>query len=168
MAKLTFKGNPVTTVGYIPMVGDRAPNFNLTRSDLSEITLRDFAGRYVLLNVFLSLDTSTCARSVRRFNREATRLKHTRVLNVSMDLPFAQQRFCVAEKIKNCETVSAFRSTFKKDWRLEIMDAGLQGLCSRAVIILDEHHNVIYSEHVTEITDEPNYKKALAVLAGNK
>jgi len=168
MAKLTFKGKPVTTLGYIPVEGERAPNFSLTRNDFSEVTLNDFRGRCLLLNIFLSLDTSTCARSVRRFNRDAARLKDTVVLNVSMDLPFAQKRFCVAEKIKNCETVSAFRSTFKKDWRLEILDAGLQGLCSRAVIIMDENYTVIYSEQVSEITEEPDYKKALAALAGFK
>jgi len=166
MAKLAFKGKPITTVGYIPIEGERAPNFSLTRNNLSEVTLHDFKGRRLLLNIFLSLDTSTCARSVRQFNREAAHLEDTVVLNVSMDLPFAQRRFCVAEKIKNCETVSAFRSTFKKDWRLEILDVRLQGLCSRAVIILDGNHTVLYSEHVSEITNEPDYKKALAALVG--
>lgn len=165
MAKITLKGNPVNTVGDLPKVGSTAPDFKLVKNDLSEVSLANFTGKRKILNIFPSVDTGTCALSVRRFNASAGSLKNTVVLCVSEDLPFAQKRFCGAEGISNVETLSAFRSTFSSDYHLEIIDSPLKGLCSRSVVILDENNKIIYTEQVAETTSEPNYEKALAALA---
>lgn len=164
MAQITLKGNPVQTVGELPKVGTSVSDFKLVKNDLSEATLASYAGKNKVLNIFPSVDTGTCATSVRKFNQEAANLKNTVVLNISADLPFAQARFCGAEGIKNCETISSFRSSFGKNWGLEIADSPLAGLLSRAVIVLSPDNKVLYTEQVSEIVDEPNYEKALKAI----
>lgn len=164
MAKVTLKGNSFHTIGDLPKTGSTAPDFKLTRNDLSEVTLANYAGKRKVLNVFPSIDTATCALSVRKFNEKASAIKNTVVLCVSADLPFAQKRFCGAEGIQNVETLSTFRSHFSKDYHLEMEDSPLKGLCSRVVIVLDENNQVLHSEQVAEIANEPNYEAALAVL----
>ncbi|MBF0360905.1 MAG: thiol peroxidase [Oligoflexia bacterium] len=164
MSKITLQGNPVNTRGTLPAIGVVAPDFNLVKTDLSEVDLKSFGAKKKVLNIFPSLDTPTCAMSVRRFNKEATDLNNVVVLNISADLPFAQKRFCGSEGINNSETLSSFRSTFAKDYNLDILDSPLAGLCSRVVLILNENNKVIYSEQVSEITNGPNYEKALEAL----
>ncbi|WP_374077111.1 thiol peroxidase [Bdellovibrio bacteriovorus] len=164
MASITLKGNPVNTSGQLPEKGTVAKDFKLVKNDLSEVSLQSFAGKKKVLNIFPSVDTGTCAASVRKFNQEAAKLNNTVVLNISADLPFAQARFCGAEGIKNCETISSFRSTFGKDWGLQITDSPLMGLLSRAVVTLSEDNKVLYVEQVSEIVDEPNYEAALASI----
>jgi thiol peroxidase len=164
MAKITLKGNPINTNGEIPRVGAAVPDFKLVKNDLSEIALSGYGRKNKVLNIFPSLDTSVCALSVKRFNQEAAELVNVVVLNISADLPFAQKRFCGAEGIANAETLSAFRSTFAKDYGLAIVDGPLAGLCARVVIVLDENNKVRHSQLVTEITEEPDYAKALAAI----
>jgi thiol peroxidase len=159
---VTLKGNPIHTEGELPKVGGVAPDFRLTRNDLSEVSLKDYAGKKKIVSIFPSVDTPICALSVRQFNEKAAALKDSVVLNISADLPFAQKRFCAAEGIKNVETLSTFRSNFAKDWKVEITDSALRGLCSRAIVVLDENNRVLYTEQVAEIGQEPNYEKALA------
>lgn len=165
MAKITLKGNPVNTVGELPKVGVQAKNFTLVKGDLSKATLGDFKGSKLVLNIFPSLDTGTCAASVRYFNKAAAELENTKVLCISRDLPFAQNRFCGAEGIQNVVTLSDFATgEFGKNYGLEIADGPLQGLHSRAVVILDENGKVIYNEQVREIVNEPDYENALKAL----
>jgi thiol peroxidase len=164
MANITLKGNPVRTSGELPKTGSSAPNFKLVRGDLSEVTLGTYDGKRKVLNIFPSIDTGTCAMSVRTFNKEAGDLNNTTILNISADLPFAQTRFCGAEGIKTAETLSSFRSTFAKDYGLQMTDGPLAGLCSRAVIVLDESNKVLYTEQVGDIVSEPNYAAALKAL----
>lgn len=165
MATVTLKGNPINTIGALPEPGSKAPGFSLTKGDLSNIQLDDYKGAKVVLNIFPSVDTGTCAQSVRQFNKEAAELKNTKVLCVSKDLPFAQGRFCGAEGIANVEMLSDFRDgNFGKAFGLEFVDGPLKSLHSRAVVVLDEEGKVIYTEQVGEIVDEPNYKAALEVL----
>lgn len=165
MAKVTLKGNEVNTIGQLPAVGQPAPDFKLVNSDLKDVSLADYKGKKVILNVFPSLDTSTCATSVRKFNEQASSLDNTVVLCISNDLPFAQNRFCGAEGIKNVQTLSGFRNTeFGKAYGVEIVDSVLKGLDARAVVVIDEQGVVKYTELVPEIVDEPNYEKALAAL----
>ncbi|MBU2526858.1 MAG: thiol peroxidase [Bacteroidetes bacterium] len=165
MAHITLKGNPVTTSGQLPAKGTSAPDFLLVKNDLSTVCKADFAGHFLVLNIFPSIDTGTCAASVRAFNQKASALSHTKVLCVSRDLPFAQARFCGAEGINNVDTVSDFRSgTFGKAYGLEITDGPLKGLHSRAVVVINPDGNVIYTGQVGEIVDEPNYEAALAAL----
>lgn len=164
MASITLKGNPVNTIGNLPAPGTVAADFKLVRNDLSEVNLSTFAGKKKVLNIFPSIDTGTCAASVRRFNQEAAGLSNTVVLNISADLPFAQARFCGAEGIKNCEALSSFRSDFGSAWGLQIVDSPLKGLLSRAVVTLSEDNKVLHVEQVSEIVDEPNYQAALASL----
>jgi thiol peroxidase len=161
MANITLKGNPVHTAGELPAVGSTAKDFKLVKSDLSEVTLANYAGKTKVLNIFPSIDTGTCAASVRRFNQEAANLNNTVVLNISADLPFAQARFCGAEGIKNVETLSSFRSTFGKDWGLQITDSPLAGLLSRSVVTLSADNKVLYTEQVKETANEPDYESAL-------
>lgn len=156
--KITLKGNPIETNGTLPK--GRAPDFTLVRQNLSEVTLKDYQGKKKILNIFPSLDTATCSLSVKTFNEKADCL----VLHISKDLPFAQKRFCGAEGLDHVETLSAFRSSFAKDYGLEITTGPLKGLCSRAVIVIDEQDNVIYTEQVPEITQEPNYDRALEAV----
>lgn len=165
METIFFKGTPCHTYGNIPAVGTKAPAFSLVTKSLDDIQLSDYEGRRVILNVFPSLDTPVCAASVRRFNEEASRLDNTTVICVSMDLPFAQSRFCTAEGIDRLVVASAFRSpVFAQNYGLQIVDGPLSGLLARAVLVLDEKHNIIFSDLVQEITDEPDYKAALSVL----
>lgn len=165
MATITLKGNPVHTIGNLPAKGSNAPDFKLTKTDLSETTLADYIGKRIVLNIFPSIDTSTCAMSVRQFNAKAQSLKNTVVLCVSMDLPFAHGRFCGAEGLKDVISASVFRSPeFGKNYGLTITDGPLAGLLSRSVVIIDENKKVIYTEQVPEITIEPDYEKALAAL----
>lgn len=165
MSKVTLKGNPVNTIGDLPKVGSKAPEFSLVGSNLSEVKNADFAGKNLILNIFPSLDTATCAASVRRFNLEASKLKNTAVVCVSKDLPFAHSRFCVAEGIENVVSASEFRSNnFGKNFGVMITDGPLQGLLARAVVVLDKEGTVLYSEFATEITLEPDYQLALDSL----
>ena len=165
MARITFKGNPVQTAGALPAVGSAAPDFKLTKSDLSDTSLKDYLGKRVVLNIFPSLDTPVCAASVRRFNAEATKLENTVVLCVSRDLPFAQGRFCAAEGLNNVITASEYKnSTLSAAYGVRIQDGPLSGLLSRAVVIIDENGKVKYTEQVPEIVQEPDYAAALAAL----
>ncbi|MBW6533951.1 MAG: thiol peroxidase [Mariniphaga sp.] len=165
MAKITLKGNPVNTVGELPELGEKAKDFTLVKDDLSRVSLDDFKGQKLVLNIFPSLDTGTCAASVRHFNKVAADLKNTKVLCISRDLPFAQARFCGAEDIENVVTLSDYATgKFGKNYGLEIADGPLAGLHSRVVIILDENGKVTYTQQVPEIVDEPNYEEALAAL----
>lgn len=165
MANIKFKGVPTTTRGDIPAVGDKLPDFQLTKNDLSKVSLKDFAGSKLVLNVFLSLDTGTCGTSVRTFNKLAAGLKNTIVLCISRDLPFAQKRFCGTEGIENAITLSDFATRqFGKDYNLEIIDTAMAGLLSRVVIVADEHGKVIYTEQVQEASEEPDYDAALKAL----
>lgn len=165
MSSVTFKGQSITTSGDLPQVGSDAPDFQLVRSDLSEVSLKNYAGKKKVLNIFPSIDTGVCATSVRKFNEKAGGLDNTAVLCISMDLPFAQNRFCGAEGIQNVEMLSAFRSSFPRDYGLQITSGPVAGLCSRAVVVLDENSKVLYTEQVPEIGQEPDYDKALAALS---
>lgn len=165
MAKLSLHGNAIHSAGELPSVGSKAPDFKLTAGDLSEKSFQDFEGKKIILNIFPSIDTGTCAASVRRFNQEASQLDDTVVLCISRDLPFAQQRFCGAEGLENVVTLSEFRDTsFSDAYQLRITDGPLAGLMSRAVVIIDQQGKVIYTEQVKEIVDEPNYEAALNSL----
>lgn len=167
MANITLKGNPIKTKGKLPKVGKKAPDFKLVKNDLSVARLKDYRGSKVILNIFPSLDTGTCAASVRRFNEEAAKLENTKVLCISRDLPFAQARFCGAEGIENVETLSDFaKGKFGRKYRLYIKNGPLAYLHSRAIVILDEEGVVTYTEQVPEIVDEPDYQAALAALNG--
>lgn len=161
MSMITLKGTPIETSGQLPAVGTTSPEFKLVKSDLSEVTLANFAGKKKILNIFPSIDTGTCAMSVRQFNKEASDLPGVTILNIAADLPFAQSRFCAAEGIKNAETLSSFRSKFATDFGLQMMTGPLAGLCSRCVIVLDENNKVLYTEQVSDIVDEPNYAAAI-------
>jgi thiol peroxidase len=165
MAQITLQGNPINTIGKLPETGSKAPGFNLVANDLSVKSLTDYKGKKVVLNIFPSLDTGTCAASVRRFNAEASKLENTVVLCISKDLPFAQARFCGAEGLEDVHNLSDFRDgKFGKDYGVEIIDGPLAGLESRAVVVLDEKGTVIYTQQVAEIVDEPDYEAALAAL----
>ena len=164
MADITFKDSPVTTIGELPTVGSKAPSFDLVGSDLSPVTLADFAGKKIVLNIFPSLDTGVCAKSVRTFNEKAAGLEGTVVLNVSMDLPFAQARFCGAEGIENAIAASGFRSSFGSDYGVTFTSGPLEGLFSRSVVVIDGDGTVAYTQQVAETTNEPDYDAALAAL----
>jgi thiol peroxidase len=165
MAAITLGGNPINTNGSLPQVGSKATDFQLVKSDLSVAALADYAGSKLVLNIFPSIDTGTCATSVRTFNAKAGALENTKVLCISRDLPFAQKRFCGAEGLENVENLSDFKEgSFGKNYGLEIVDGPLAGLHSRVVIVLDENGVVKHAEQVGEIADEPNYEAALASL----
>lgn len=165
MAKTHFQGKEVHTRGNMPEVGAAAPDFKLVKNDLSEISLSDFKGKRLVLNMFPSVDTGVCAMSVRRFNQEASKLDNTVVVCASQDLPFAFGRFCGAEGIEDVITASDFRYfSLAEGYNLLMVDGPLGGLLARSVIVIDENGKVIYTELVDEITTEPNYEAALAVL----
>lgn len=165
MSQVTLKGNPVNTVGTLPAQGVEAPNFTLVKSDLSEVSLSDYKGTRVILNIFPSIDTGTCATSVRQFNQKASDLDNTVVLCISKDLPFAHNRFCGAEGIKNVVSLSAFRdSGFEKAYGVGMVDGPLKGLVARSVVVVDEEGKVAYTQLVGEIVDEPDYESALKAL----
>nr|WP_315147065.1 thiol peroxidase [uncultured Flavobacterium sp.] len=165
MASITLGGNPVHTSGELPKVGTKLADFKLVKNDLSIASLSDFAGSKLVLNIFPSIDTGTCATSVRTFNATAAQLENTKVLCISRDLPFAQKRFCGAEGIENVVNLSDFKDgSFGKTNGLEIADGVLAGLHSRCIIVVDGNGSVIYTEQVPEIANEPNYEAALAAL----
>jgi len=165
MSSITLGGNPVNTSGELPKIGTQLADFKLVKNDLSIATLADFAGKKVVFNIFPSIDTGTCAASVRKFNETAANLTNTVVLCVSRDLPFAQKRFCGAEGIENVVNLSDFKDgSFGKTNGLEIIDSVLAGLHSRAILVIDEKGTILHTEQVNEIADEPNYEAALAVL----
>jgi thiol peroxidase len=165
MAKVTLKGNPLNTAGDLPKVGSVAPAFSLVRTDLSEVSAKDLAGQRVVLNIFPSLDTPTCAASVRKFNARANEKPNTTILCVSADLPFAQKRFCGAEGLDNVVPASVFRTPdFGKAYGVTLMDGPMKGLLARAVVVVDGAGKVVHTELVPEIAQEPDYNAALAVL----
>ncbi|WP_044408119.1 thiol peroxidase [Thiomicrospira microaerophila] len=165
MATITLKGNPIETVGELPAIGTMAPEAALTQADLNDILLADLKGSRLVLNVFPSIDTSVCAASVRAFNQQAAQLDNTKVLCISADLPFAQARFCGAEGIENLMMLSTFRhDVFGSAFGLTIKTGPLAGLLSRAIILIDETGQIIYTEQVPEIAQEPNYSAALTSL----
>lgn len=166
MSSVTLKGNPVAVGGKLLTKGDKAPDFQLADAKRNLLGLDAFSGKRKVLNIFPSIDTPTCATSVRTFNKEASSVSNTVVLCVSADLPFAQSRFCGAEGLENVVTLSTFRDTakFGNDYGVLITDSSLAGLTARAVVVLDENNQVLHSELVGEIADEPNYAAALAVL----
>ncbi|EHM47567.1 MAG: thiol peroxidase [Yokenella regensburgei] len=162
-----FQGNPVSVKGAIPQKGAKAQAFTLVAKDLSDVALSQYSGKRKVLNIFPSIDTGVCAASVRKFNQLASELNNTVVLCISADLPFAQSRFCGAEGLGNVVTLSTLRApAFLADYGVAIAEGPLSGLAARAVVVLDENDNVIHSELVNEITEEPNYDAALAVLKG--
>ncbi len=162
MATVTLKGNPIHTSGALPAVGSKAPAYTLVNGDLAPLTSASLAGKRVVLNIFPSIDTATCATSVRKFNVEAAKLTDTTVVCVSLDLPFAQKRFCGAEGITGVVIGSAFRSSFATDFGLRLTDGPLEGLTARAVVVVDRDGTVLYTELVGEIAHEPDYAAALA------
>lgn len=165
MATVTLKGNAFNTVGELPKINLQAPDFNLVKGDLSTVSLSDFSGKKIVLNIFPSIDTGTCAASVRAFNKQASELNNTVVLCISRDLPFAQNRFCGAEGIENVITLSDFKTgQFGKDYGNLIADGPLAGLLSRSIVVINENGNVVYTEQVSETVDEPNYTEALKNL----
>lgn len=164
-SSVMLKGNPVDVAGNLPQIGSTAPNFTLVNSELADVTLDSFAGKRKVLNLFPSVDTPTCASSVREFNKRAGSLDNTVVINISADLPFAQKRFCAAEGIENVINLSTMRGRdFLMNYGVLIFSSKLAGLAARAVIILDENDVVKYIELVPEITQEPNYDAAIALL----
>ncbi len=166
MATITLKGNEIHTNGNLPETGKTAPDFELVGADLSVSKLSNYKGSKVILNIFPSIDTGICAASARTFNKEASGLTNTKVLCVSRDLPFAQGRFCAAEGLEDVINLSDFRTgQFGKDYGLEIVDGPMQGLHSRAVIVVDEEGTVVYTEQVPEIVQEPDYAAALKMLS---
>jgi thiol peroxidase len=164
MAHITRRGTPTTTVGELPPVGSKAPGFTLTAGNLEDVTQDHWAGRRLVLNIFPSVDTNTCAMSVRTFNALASTLENATVLCVSNDLPYAQSRFCGAEGLSNVATASAFRSDFGDVYGVRILDGALRGLLARAVVVIDTDGIVIHTELVDDIGHEPNYDAAIAAL----
>jgi len=165
MATITLEGNEIHTVGELPAVGSDAPAFTLTNSEMGETSLSDFAGKKVILNIFVAIDTGICAESTRRFNSAAGSLDNTVVLCISADLPPTLGRFCGAEGLDNVITLSTFRNPeFGQDYGLTIADGPIRGLTSRSVIVIDENGKVAYTEQVPEIAQEPDYDAALAKL----
>jgi len=165
MASITLGGNPIHTSGELPAVGTKMADFKLINTDLAIVSLSDFAGKKVVFNIFPSVDTGTCAASVRQFNKNASTLDNTTVLCISRDLPFAQKRFCAAEELENVVSLSDFKNgEFGKTNGLEMTDGPLAGLHSRVIIVIDENGIVTHTEQVGEIADEPNYEAAIAIL----
>jgi len=165
MAKTALGGNEANTVGNLPAIGSQAPDFTLTKNDLSDVTLAHYSGKKLIMNIFPSIDTGICSASTRRFNMEAAKLGDTRIVCVSKDLPFAFARFCEAEGIQNLDTLTAFRNpSFGIDYGIELADSGFKGLLARAIVVLDFDGKVVYTELVPEIGQEPEYDSALAAL----
>ncbi|GAB1348931.1 thiol peroxidase [Ignavibacteriales bacterium] len=165
MAEITLKGNKINTIGFLPEVGTEVPDFSLVNTSLAEVTLADYKGKKLVLNIFPSLDTGICAASIRRFNAEASKFENTEVLCISMDLPFAHSRFCTTDGLDKVSGLSGFRnSSFGEDYGVTIVEGGFSGLYSRAVVVVNEEGKVIYKEQVPEIAQEPNYEAAIAAL----
>ena len=165
MANITFKGNPISTVGQLPATGAPAPAFTLVGTDLSDVTLESLAGRQVVLNIFPSVDTGVCAQSVRTFNEKAAGLENTTVVCASADLPFALNRFCGAEGIENVVSASSFRGDFGQTYGVTMAEGPLAGLLSRAVVVIDAGGKVVHTEQVPEIGQEPDYDAAISALS---
>ncbi len=167
MASITLKGNKISTSGELPAKGAKAPDFSLTGVDLADVKLGDFAGKTVVLNIFPSIDTPTCAASVRRFNAEVDKLGGAAVLCVSADLPFAHKRFCGAEGLDNVRSLSDMRDKgFGERYGVKIVDGPLAGLLARAVVVVNGNGEVTYTQLVPEVTEEPNYDAAIAAVKG--
>lgn len=164
MADITFKGNPIHSIGSLPEVGSMIKDFALVNDKLEEKNRADYEGKNKIFNIFPSIDTGICAASARKFNEEAGTLENTVVINVSKDLPFALGRFCAAEGLDHVESLSDFRGTFGDDYGVTLVDSPMQGLLSRAVIVADETGKVIYTEQIPEIAQEPHYENALNAL----
>ncbi len=164
MTKIKLKGNEVNTRGTLPDISSLAHDFTMVKNDLSEITLYSLKEKYILLNIFPSVDTGTCALSVKRLNKEAADLGNVAVVNLSMDLPFALNRFCGAEGIDKVITASVFRSDFLKYYPVDMVDGPLKGLCSRAIIVLNDRHEILHCEQVADIVNEPDYEETLRAL----
>jgi thiol peroxidase len=165
MAKITFKGNPVNTSGNLPSKGSKAPEFSLVKSDLSSLSLSELKGKKLLLNIFPSVGTSVCSTSIRKFNQMAAGMANTMVLAISKDLPFAHKDFCTTEGITNVVTLSGFRDTaFGKAYGVDTLDGPFAGLYARSVVVLDEAGKVIYTQLVSDTTQEPDYDAALNAL----
>lgn len=165
MVLITLKGSPTKTIGELPALNSEAPDFTVTKNDLSELRLKNFLGKKIVLNIFPSLDTSTCATAMIKFNAIASEFKDILILCLSADLPFAQKRFCSSEHLNNIQTASTFRHpNFGKIYGVSIIDGPLEGLLSRAVILLDEKGKIIYREQVKELTDEPNYEALISEI----
>ncbi len=164
MATITFQGKPLHTSGELPLVGSKAPDFSLANAKLEDVNLATYTGKKKVLNIVPSLDTPTCAASTRKFNEKAAHFHNTVVLVVSADLPFAQCRFCEVEDLTHVIPLSTFRSNFADDYGVKLVNTFLAGLTARAVIIIDEHDNVIYTELVSELANEPDYDSALLAL----
>lgn len=165
MAKITLQGNPFQTIGELPAVGQQAPDFSLVKEDLAPLTLADLKGKNLILNIFPSIDTPTCASSVRTFNERAAAMENTKVICVSRDLPFAQKRFCGAEGLANVISASDFTAgEFGKAYGIEIANGPLKALHARAVVVIDSNGIVKHTELVGEIADEPNYDAAIAAV----
>jgi thiol peroxidase len=166
MAQITLKGNPIHTNGELPKAGAKAPDFKLTGGDLKDVALADYRGKRKILNIVPSLDTGVCATSTRKFNEKAGKLENTVVLVVSADLPFASKRFCTTEGLENVVPLSLMRDkSFAKDYGVLIQDGPLQGICARAVVVLDEKDQVVHSQLVPEIGQEPDYEAALKAVS---
>jgi thioredoxin-dependent peroxiredoxin len=165
MATITLKGNPIHTSGELPAKGTQAPDFKLTRIDLADVSLKDFAGKRKILNIVTSLDTSTCATSAKKFNEAVSALGDVVLLTISADLPFAASRFCESNRLKNVVTLSTFRSPgFARDYGVEILDSPIAGLLARSVVVLDAKDQVVHTEQVPENSHEPDYDAALAAV----
>lgn len=168
MAKITFKGSPIQTSGELPRLNSKAPDFELVASDLSRKTLKDFQGKKLILNVFVSIDTSVCATSAAEFNKRAVEFPDTFMLCISQDLPFAHKRYCESHHLSNIIPLSDFRDhSFGKKYGLTIVDGPLSGLLARAVLVLNKNHEIVYEELVPEIAQEPNYEKAIEALGAS-
>ncbi len=167
MAKITVGGKPANTSGNLPAVGSKAPDFMLTKNDLSDVSLKDFQGKRKILNIVTSLDTGTCAASAKKFEAAAAGLSNTVVLTVSCDLPFAQSRFCQSENLSKVITLSQLRNrSFGRDYGVEFVDGPLAGLLARSIVVLDENDKVLYTQQVPENGDEPDYDPALKAVRG--
>lgn len=165
MADISYRNEPTTTSGELPEVGSALPPFELVGGDMQTLTDADFIGKRIVLNIFPSVDTGVCAQSVRRFNEMAAGFDNTVVLCVSKDLPFAQQRFCGAEGIENVVSASAFRSTFGEDYGVVMEGSAIKGLLARSVVVTDPEHNIVHTQLVSEIAEEPDYEAAKAALS---
>jgi thiol peroxidase len=167
MAKITVGGKPANTFGNLPAVGGKAPDFLLTKGDLSDVSLVDFQGKKKILNIVTSLDTGTCAASAKKFEAEVSRLSNTVVLTISCDLPFAQSRFCESENVSKVITLSQLRNrNFGRDYGVEFVDGPLAGLLARSIVVLDESNKVLYTQQVPENGNEPDYDPALKAARG--
>ena len=165
MTTITFMGEPLQTVGSLPKVGTKAPTFSLTTTDLTDVPLENFTSKRVLINIFPSLDSSVCAQSVKTFNHKASDIPNLTVLCISADLPFAHKRFCETENIKNVITLSCFRNPkFGQDYGVTIMSGPLRGLLSREIVLIDTNGKILYTQQISDITQEPDYSAALLQL----